>query len=1250
MGATLPEEIENPEVLGINKQPWHATLMPYADLQQALVARRADSSFARSLNGMWKFNWVPRPEDRPVDFYKPDFDISGWKEIPVPSNWQIQGYGTPFYRNRGYTFKKDWPHVMSEPPKDFTAYKERDPVGSYRRDFEVPNEWEGRRILLSFDGVDSAFFLWINGQKVGYSTNSRNPAEFDVTSFVVRSKPNTVAVQVYQYSSGSYVEDQDMWRLSGIFRNVTLWSAPEVHIRDFSIVTDLDAQCRNAVLKISARIHNYKNNIAEANTLAVALYDAAGKPVPQAIVNIKVPKLDADSEVAVSGEIPVTDPKKWSAEIPNLYTAVLELQNSGKPTEYLSSRIGFRKIEIKGRIFTVNGTPIKLKGVNRHENWPDTGHYISEQHMIEGIKLIKQANCNHVRTSHYTNASRWYELCDEYGLYLVAEANVESHGLRDRLTSESLMEKSIVDRNIANVENLKNHPSIIIWSLGNESSGGSNFHAALKVVKKLDPTRPTHYEPFIRVKNEENPADIDSRMYARVEEVQRYGADEKKTKPFYVCEFAHAMFNSMGALGDYNDVFDAYPSVLGGAIWEWGDQGIWNRRDPNRQYLAYGGGFGEYPNDKYFIHKGVVFSDRSPKPHFPEVKRVFQWIGFEADDLMQGRIKIKNKYSFNNLNKYTATWNVTEDGVVVQQGKLPVIDLAPSQETSITVPWKKNQPKAGAEYYLNLAFSLTKDELWATVGYEIANCQFKLPYQIPVTVINVKSLPEIKLTEVDGKPTVTGNDFRLQFSKDTGSMTELSRDGVNLLLPGGGPSLYLWRAEHRNDDSYASADWQRSGLDRLKPKVLFFEAKQSSPNSVQINVTVQYLGENWFSATHQMAYVVYGDGTVRVDNAVAFSGARFVLARIAVRFLLDKQLNNLEYFARGPMENYSDRKLGSDLGRYSSTVAQQLTPYSKPMECGNHEDLRWLTLTGKNMPLLQVEALNAPMQFSALPYRDEELDPAEYMVDLPASNATVLCLAAKTLGVGSFSCGPKPSEQDLVFTDPTSFSYVLRLLPSGKNPDAAAHSLPPANNGGPILIKRNAQDQVYFDRAEPVDYSFDNRQWLSYKDPIVVPRSGLLYLRQGDYATTVPVSATIDRSKWKVEASSFQTGEGEPRNILDGNLATYWHTQYSPLTAPPHYIVVDMGQELKLKTLILTPRKDKENGRLRDCEVYFSNDGKSWGKPVLKGNFDNSAAAKYLDLPQPLTTRYVKILALRTYGPEPDSLACLSELNVLLAD
>jgi beta-galactosidase len=1022
--APIPPEIENPELLGINKEPYHATLMPYANLQEALVAKRHASSLCRSLNGSWKFNWVPRPEQRPVDFYKPDFDVSAWKEIPVPSNWEVQGYGTPFYRNNGYTIKKDYPHVMSEPEKWYTSYKERNPVGSYRREFEIPAEWIGRRNFITFDGVDCAFFLWVNGEKIGFSVNSRNAAEFDLTNYLKPGK-NMIAVEVYQYSSGTWLEDQDMFRLHGIFRNVTLWSAPQVHIRDFFVKPDLDKDYKDGTLDVTARIKNYNDKAAKVQTLTATVYDKEGNEMAKG--SATGTSLKANQEEVLNLKIQVSNPLKWTAETPNLYTVVL----TNSEGEILSSKIGFRKIEIKGRIFTVNGVPIKLKGVNRHEHWSDVGHAITEEQMIRDLEVIKQGNCNHVRTCHYSDDPRWYELCDEWGIWLVAEANVECHGYDGRFDNEPTIKSAIIDRNVANIENFKNHPSVIIWSLGNECGWGAtpNFVAAMNAVKAMDPSRPIHYERFGTGKD--NPSDLDGRMYGTAEDYANVAKNKELTKPFYICEFVHAMFNSMGSLDEYSKVFDDNPEILGGAIWEFQDQALWNKRDPNHPILAYGGGFGEAPNDHYFIHKGVVSYDRSTegiqvKPHYPEMKRAFQWIDTELTDPVNGGIQIKNKYQFISLDGFDATWSLTENGQEIENGQIKMRPTWGKGIFEANIPYKVEHPKAGAEYFLRVSYTQKEKTLWADKGFEVAAAQFKLPINT-LPVVETKATQPVKLFQNAESVTISGKDFSVSFDKKTGFISQLTKNGINFLIADGSPKLHLWRASHRNDDEWAYSQWKKFGVNKLQYSLVDFKVEIIDNTSVKVTSTTKADGKEGFGVYHTASYLVKGDGTIKVDNQVQFVGFRINLARIGVRMLLDKKLDRMEFFGRGPFENYSDRKSAADVGIYEVGVNEQYE-YEKPMERGNHEEVRWAKLSGKDMPSLMIQSDEKLMQVAALPHTDEQMQPVEYKIDLLASSATVFCVSTKTLGVGSNSCGPRPLEKFQVFADPTSFTYTIKLF------------------------------------------------------------------------------------------------------------------------------------------------------------------------------------------------------------------------------
>lgn len=680
----------------------------------------------------------------------------------------------------------------------------------------------------------------------------------------------------------------------------------------------------------------------------------------------------------------------------------------------------------------VNGVPIKLKGANRHENFPDVGHAITEAQMIKDLELLKQGNCNHVRTCHYSDDPRWYELCDEWGIYLVAEANCECHGYDGRFDDEPLMKDAIIGRNVANTENFKNHPSVIMWSLGNECGGrGKNFIAAEDAIKAIDPTRPVHYERFGI--GQGNPADVDSRMYTSPAEVEKIAVDTSFTKPFYLCEYTHAMFNSMGAIGEYNDIFDKYPTLLGGAIWEWEDQGIYNNRDPKHPIIAYGGGFGEYPNDHYFIHKGVVFSDRSPKPHYPEMKKAYQWIGITMlDSTMQdGSFKIKNKYQFISLKGFDAHWTLSKDGKEISGGNIDLPEIAPFAETVVKVPYTIINPDPLAEYFIRLSFTLKNDELWAKKGYEVASEQF----MVPITAVSVTNSPEKKpvaLTQEADKMTVKGSNFTLIFDKAKGVISSMKENGNELLNPDGGPRLHLWRAPHRNDDMWAANDWFKYGLNELNWSVLEVNGVQNDPETVTIAIKLKGVGKNDFVVNHDAVYTITGDGAITVTNDVTSSNPKLPIGRMGVRLFLNKELNQFSYFGRGPMENYADRKRGFDIGLYNSTIKEQLTPYEKPMDCGNHEDVRWAIVKDDSGTGLKVTGNSALFQITALPYSDEELTKPEYRIDLPESSSTVICISTHTLGVGSAGCGPRPLEKYIVKAEPTAFTYVLHLLPGIK--------------------------------------------------------------------------------------------------------------------------------------------------------------------------------------------------------------------------
>jgi beta-galactosidase len=846
---TASDDWQNPQVVGRNKEPGHATLVPYADEATALAEDRTALPYFKLLNGEWQFKVAPNPASAPERFYEPGFDASGWDAITVPGNWQLQGlgrgYDPPMYCNVQYPFPiDDLPRV----PKD------DNPTGSYRRTFALPEKWTGRQIFLLFEGVDSAFHLWVNGEMVGYSQDSRLPAEFNVTPYV-RPGENTLAVRVYRWSDGSYLEDQDYWRLSGIYRDVYLWAAPPVHVRDFWVRTDLDEAYRDATLKIRAKVRNYGQQEATDHVVEAMLYDADGKPVFAEPMSGRV-DLGAGDET-LNLERAVTDPEKWSDEYPYLYTLLISLKDrADNILEVESCKVGFRQIEIKDGQVHVNGVPVLFKGVNRHEHDPDTGHTITVESMIQDIRLMKQFNINAVRTCHYPDDPRWYDLCDRYGIYLIDEANIESHGVWDRLTKDPVWQTAFMERGIRMVERDKNHPSVIIWSLGNESGYGPNHQALADWIHEHDPTRPVFYESATMGRIYKGPEtapeiDIVSTMYPRLDKLVEMAQTPGETRPFILAEYAHAMGNSPGNLQEYWDIIEAYPRLQGGFIWDWVDQGIRQVADkehpageagklPGEEWYAYGGDFDDEPNDGSFCINGLVFPDRTIQPAMWEVKKMYQPVGIEPVDLPTGKVEIVNKYAFSDLDGLDIAWQLFADDRVLQMGQLPKLNTSVGGREVVTIPIVKPELEPGVEYWLTLSFRLAEDTPWADKGHEVAWEQLKVPFDVPqVPVLSVSEMPTLTLTESEAQAVVEGAEFRLAFDKSEGTIVSFRYQGHELVERG--PRLNFWRAPTENDLSAAGTEkaamqWRDAGLNVLREQVAEIKVSQLARQVVQIDV------------------------------------------------------------------------------------------------------------------------------------------------------------------------------------------------------------------------------------------------------------------------------------------------------------------------------------------------------------------------------------------------------------------------------
>ncbi|MBU0558815.1 MAG: DUF4981 domain-containing protein [Bacteroidetes bacterium] len=1020
------KEWENPELNSINREPMHSTLMPYESFEKAAVAKRFDSKYYFSLNGKWKFNWVNKPDDRPLDFYKVDYNVSEWKEINVPSNWQFEGYDVPIYLNMNYLFKMNPPFIEHS----------WNPVGSYRREFEIPADWKDRQTFLVFDGVEAAMYLWVNGEFVGYSEDSRLPAEFNITKYLKEGK-NVLAAEVYRFSDGSYLEAQDMWRLSGIFRKVYLMSTPQFHIRDFEVKTELDENYKDAELKVITRIRNYGTNLFTKYKVEASLLDVDQKPLQlEKTMSGGIEYVLPKAEAVINLKSKVVKPLKWSAEKPNLYTLVLTLKTEKDSViEYQSVRVGFRKSEIKDGQLLVNGQPILIKGTNRHEHDPVTAHNISEELMIKDITLMKQHNINTVRTSHYPNNTRWYELCDEYGLYVINEANVESHGIgyawENTLANKPEWLWAHLERNQRMVERDKNHPSVIIWSFGNEAGDGTNFQAIYDWMKMRDPSRPLHYEQA----EQKSHTDIICPMYSRIDYLLEY-AKEKHDRPMILCEYEHAMGNSLGNIKDYWDVIESHDQLQGASIWDWVDQAFKKKTEDGRDFWAYGGDFGEKMTDRNFLINGLVMADRSITPKTIELKKVYQNISVKPVDLTKGEIKIINKYFFTNLNKFEMVWKFKEDDKTLQEGIESSISLDPRKEKVIFLPIKHTAPKKDCEYWLTISFMLKENTSWAKKGYEVAAEQLKYPHERIVVKVDSKSLPEIKVQEGAADVKIIGKDFEISFDKNKGMIASYSYKNQTLIEKG--PEPNFWRAPTDNDFGNGhhkrTAVWRYAGDTRVV-KNFTTQFDEAAKNKVTINIEYELgeVGSEYFST-----YTIFGNGEIAIENKIKINKKELPeIPRFGLKLNIPKELSNIAFYGKGPHENYWDRNAGAFVDLYNLSIDEMHTPYVSPQENGTRTDLRWIAMTNKNG--FGLMAVGEPL-FSASTrfYTDEDLTQKEHgtmhPTDLIKRDFIYVNLDLKQMGVGGDdSWGARTHKEYILFPQDYSFKLVLKpVVTSGK--------------------------------------------------------------------------------------------------------------------------------------------------------------------------------------------------------------------------
>ncbi len=1051
-----PRDWENPEVFNINREDPHASLISFPDELSALEAIKANSPNYKSLDGLWKFNWVKTPDQRPYWFFKDDYDTRDWKDIEVPSNWQMKGYDVPVYANITYPFwtyedvfnsRGSSPYIYKKVPPAIPH--DWNPVGSYKRNFEIPSDWKNKEIFLHFGAVSSAFYVWINEKLVGYSEDSKVPAEFNITKYL-KSGKNSLSVEVYRWSDGSYLEDQDFWRLSGIQRTVFLHSRPKTYIKDFFAVGSLDKNYTEGLLKVNVSL---KTSGAEGigYVLDASLFEGSQKLFTES----KDVSL-SDDKASVSFKNNIQDIKKWSAEKPNLYSLVISLKDkSGNISESVSTKIGFRKVEIVNSQLLVNGVAIRLKGVNMHEHNEITGHVIDEATVMKDIRTMKSNNINAMRTCHYPQQEFWYEMCDKYGLYLVDEADIESHGIgydKDvTLADKPEWAAAHLDRMKRMVERDKNHPSVIIWSMGNEAGDGHNFLNGYKWIKGRDETRPVQYERAEKSTNTtERHTDIWCNMYATIGEIEAYAKDIKTDRPLIMCEYAHAMGNSTGNLQDYWDVIERYPKLQGGFIWDWVDQGFLRTNENGEKYWTYGGDYGEegIPSDGNFCINGLVWPDRTTHPGLNEVNKVYQYVGFEAVDLNKGLVKITNKYDFTNLSEFIFEWEVVSDGKTLHSGKIPITDLKPKEGLVVQIPVSGIEPAPGTEYFLNIRVSRSDAWNYVPEDHVYASTQLKLPVDSKPVLVNENNLVVLQTKTIDKKLEVSGVEMKIIFDLGLGRLTSFNYKGKEMIKKG--PEPDFWRPPTDNDYGYNMDKllgvWKTAG-----ERTVVTKANISQPELGKVIVTFNYDipdANGKKIGGYATTFTIYGSADVVIKNQFSkLSDFIPEIPRMGMQMQLPEEFTNLKWLGRGPHENYVDRKTSADVGLYESTVADQYTHYIRPQENGYKTETRWLTLTDDNGsgvlisgdPLICFAALNnihddfeSPGKLSQ--YRKDAKTANTHTIDVKPRDLVNLNVDLGQMGVGgdnSWGALIHPQYRLLA----KKYEYSFRIRPVVKEDD-----------------------------------------------------------------------------------------------------------------------------------------------------------------------------------------------------------------------
>ncbi len=1031
----------HPETLSLNRLPARATLFPFPDRESAKSYERENSPWFLSLNGDWHFHLAEKPEAVEEEFVSPDFDAKSWAKLPVPSNWTMHGYDKPHYTNVQMPFRLAPPNVPEE-----------NPTGCYRTTFKIPKQWNKRRVVLHVGGAESVLYVWLNGQPVGMGKDTRLPQEFDLTPFINYGKINTLCAVVVKWSDASYIEDQDQWWMGGIYRDVFLYATDETYLQDVFCTAGLTDDLQNGTLKIVTQL-GFTGEPQDGFDVEAQLFDARGKALLKTplrgAVKAKIyphnPYATPPLNHAIF-ETEIEKPKIWSSETPHLYTVVVSLLHGDETIEATSCRVGFRRVEMGDRELLINGKPVMMRGMNRHEHDGVRGKAITRESMIRDIELMKQFNVNAVRTSHYPNDEKWYDLCDEYGLYLIDETNLESHDFMANLCRDGRYAPAFVDRALRMVERDKNHPSVILWSLGNESGYGPNHDAMAGWIRGYDSSRPLHYEGAVWGWDKGNAgarvSDIICPMYSSIESIVQWAQENNALdrRPLILCEYSHAMGNSNGSLGDYWDAFEKYHGLQGGFIWEWCDHGLLQHEPEGEEYYAYGGDFGDQPNDLNFCCDGIVATDRKPHPALYEFKKLAQPLQIKWQSEKKNRLEITNKRDFSDLSDLRGEWTLEIDGKAIKSGKIPTLKTAPGQSETIGIKLPRPEMSRGQEAFLMVRFFTKKEAQGVPAEHEIAWQQ--LPVKLPVAKApkaTTQAAAPLQMSEENGRILISGANWEVVFSRENGTLASYQIGGENLLLHG--PKLQVWRGATDNDgikgwsgqEGKPLGRWLDAGLNNLTFNAPEISATMNRKGSVTVSIRQSVnckAGENVL--VHQHIYTVRADGSVLVENLFRVAAALPDLPRLGVALTLPPGFETLEWLGYGPRENYSDRNRAAWIGRFQSTVTDEYVDYVLPQEHGNKTGLRWMALQSENAGLLFVP--DKPCEGSASHFTPDDLFAAKHTTDLKPRKETIVNLDVAQRGLGTASCGPDTLPQYRI--EPGEYQLNFTIVPLKKGDDA----------------------------------------------------------------------------------------------------------------------------------------------------------------------------------------------------------------------